>query len=96
VCVLLCCRIPPGTKLWAPVMGVPGRGLFVQWSNGEVSSGSSSQHTHSSHHSMPCCTLLLCFNPLCTPHWHLQLAWALWHTICYPAQESLCCLGLCA
>lgn len=41
VCVCMCtscCRIPPGIKLWAPVMGVPGRGLFVQWSNGEVSS----------------------------------------------------------
>lgn len=26
--------IPPAPGLWAPVMGVPGRGLFVQWSNG--------------------------------------------------------------
>jgi len=28
--------IPPGSPLWAPVMGVPGRGLFAQWSKGEV------------------------------------------------------------
>lgn len=38
--VLLCCaacRIPPGTGLWVPVMGVPGRGLFAQWSAGQVS-----------------------------------------------------------
>ncbi|KAF6263802.1 hypothetical protein COO60DRAFT_344392 [Scenedesmus sp. NREL 46B-D3] len=26
--------IPPAPGLWAPVMGVPGKGLFAQWSNG--------------------------------------------------------------
>lgn len=37
LCLLPCPRIPPNPDYWGPVMGVPGRALYVQFSNGEVS-----------------------------------------------------------